>query len=216
VARALRTVIAAALVAATVCSAWAQPAPNPEQQRLQQERAQDIREMARQQGANMGVVTMAFGGDGQGNLMRMGGPGNAQGVPEQMILVDADVQWVFVIHGCTLYRYEAAADGALEAGIEVDLRTPDEVERGEAAEGAFIWPDPAMVPVTAEWSALTNSLMVLRGGVLMQFSPELESLAEFDMRTEREKQVPRIRVQMGPVPAPQAPPAPPPPDAAGQ
>jgi len=213
VTRVLRTVIAAVLVSATVQVACAQPAPNAEQERLQQERARDFQEMARQQGAgqNVGVVTMAFGGDGQGNLVRMGGPGNTPTVPEQMILVEGDVQWVFVIHGCTLYRYAAAADGTLEAGIEVDLRTPDEVERGEAAEGAFIWPDPAMVPVTAEWSALTNSLMVLRGGVLMQFSPELESLAEFDMRTEREKQVPRVRVQMRAAPQP-----PPPPDAVEQ
>gem|GEM_PF-6698845 len=44
---------------------------------------------------------------------------------------------------------------------------------------------------------------MLRGGLLMQFSPELECLAEFDLRSEREKQQPQVRVR----PAPGAPPA---------
>ena len=114
-----------------------------------------------------------------------------------------------MIRGHTLYRYIAGADGALQAGPEVDLRTPEETERAEEAADAFIWPDPAMVPVRAEWSARSNSLIVLRSGLLMQFSPELECLAEFDLRSEREKQQPQVRVLMRPAPPPPPPAAPP-------
>lgn len=210
--RVARGLIPLALVAALACAARAQPGPQPDdEQRLQRERAERMQDILRQQGAG-GVFSMVLGADGAGNIMRLGGPGGAVEVPELLILVDADVQLVFVVRGHTLYRFVTGADGALEADTEVDLRTAEEVERAGDAGDAFIWPDPAMVPVTAEWSALTGSLMVLRGGVLMQFSPALEALAEFDLRTEREKQGPRIRMQMrpgpprddGPPPAPEA------------
>ena len=215
--RALKGVVVFALLAATAAATLAQPAPNPnDQQRLEEERVQALQEMARQQAGGGNAFQVVLGGDGRGSFIGPGAPGGGQ-MPEELILVtEGDAaQLLFVIRGHTLYRYIAGADGALQAGPEVDLRTPEETARAEEAGEAFVWPDPAMVPVRAEWSARSNSLIVLRGGLLMQFSPELECLAEFDLRSEREKQQPQVRVLMRPAPpAPPAAPGPPPPPGA--
>lgn len=202
----------ALLVAAGLTFAQPDPGDAAEQERLEQERIRDIREMARQQAAPPGVQVWGMAMDGPGNIMRIGGPGRAEAVPEQMILVGAagGAQWVFVIHGFTLRRYATAQGQPLELQAEADLRTEEELERAADTDDAYIWPDPAMVPAAAEWSEMSGTLLVLRGGVLTQFSPELEALAQFDLRTEREKQGPRIHVRMQPGPMP----PPPPPDAA--
>ncbi len=153
--RALKGVVVFALLAATAAATLAQPAPNPnDQQRLEEERVQALQEMARQQAGGGNAFQVVLGGDGRGSFIGPGAPGGGQ-MPEELILVtEGDAaQLLFVIRGHTLYRYIAGADGALQAGPEVDLRTPEETERAEEAGDAFIWPDPAMVPVRAEWSA---------------------------------------------------------------
>jgi len=196
--------LVAALVAATCPAALAQgeQAPNDDQQRLRQEQAEQFRQMG-QQGV-MGQV-IAIGADGRGNITRIG-PGMREEMPEQIILTGATVDVVYVIRGYMIYRYQANRELVPEA--EADMRTDDEAEQMEAAAGAMIWPDPAMVPVKAQFAPNSNTLIVLRGGYLLQFSDQLELLAEFDLRTEAEKRRPRVQMRMGPAGPPPPPGAP--------
>ncbi|MFW6437795.1 MAG: hypothetical protein ACOCZ7_02170 [Armatimonadota bacterium] len=203
------TIALAALSAILAGAAFAQEGLTPEdRERLEQERIERMRDLAREQGAGPAIQVWGMAGEGPGAMTRIGGP--VQRMPEELIFVeDGPEQVVFLIRGHTLHRYVAGVDGPLSSTGHFDLRTDQEIERAEDAEDAFTWPDPAMVSVTAKWSAASNSLIVLRGGVLTQFPLRgLEPLASFDLRTEREKQSsPRVQVRMqpGPLPPPPAP-----------
>lgn len=195
-----------ALLAFVAIEAVAQPEAQPEndQERLQRERAEQLRNLAQQ--GPMGQV-IAITGDGRGGFTRFG-PG-AEQIPEQIILTGATEHVVYIVRGFMIYRYDANPELALVA--EVDMRTEDEAQRMEQAQGQMIWPDPAMVPVKAEFAPNSNTLVVLRGGYLLQFSADLDLLAEFDLRTEAEKNRPRVQMRMGPVVQPPAEVPPPPP-----
>jgi len=197
--RVLRTIAPVALGAVLACVAFAQPGPN-------------TRQPVRPQGAGQAIQVWGMAGDGPGTMMPMGGPGQAQGIPEQMIVVSLreGVDTIYMVRGYTLYRYDAG--NALQLAAQVDLRTDEEIRRAaQAGDGGLIWPDPAMLPVLAEYAPESGTLLVLRGGILRQYNAALEQMVEFDLRSEREKQGgPRIQVRMQPGPLP----PPPPPDEA--
>ena len=212
--RAFVATLTAAVLAASFASA--QPAADAEndQERLQREQREQLRDLGRQQMAPPGVQVWGMAVDGRGRMMPMGGPGQAQGVPEQIIITGEGRDRVYVIHGYMLRHYLTAPVAPLALQGEADLRTDEELERAVDAGGAFVWPDPAMVPVKATYAPESRTLLVLRGGILRQYSSDLEVLAQFDLRTEREKQGgPRIQIRMQPGPPPDDGPPPPGPDA---
>lgn len=198
--------ILSAVIMGTSPAVWAQddrPADAQQQQRLREEQAQQFRQLA-QQGV-MGQV-IAIGADGRGNIARIG-PGMREPIPEQIILTGETTDIVYVIRGHMIYRYRA--DRELAAEAEADMRSEEEVQQVPAAPGEIVWPDPALVPVIARFAPNSNTLIVLRGGRLLQYSDQLELLAEFDLRTEAEKQRPRVQVRMRPGPPGEPPPPPP-------
>ncbi len=225
-ARATRAVaLVSALVSLAACAAWGQPdAPGDQaadQERLRQERAEHLRQMAQQQqqqpAAMRYVITMDGGGPGQ--MRRMGGPPDPEMVPAQVYVAG---DFVYVARGYMLCQF--LTDDALEMVAEADLRTEDE-RAGEVRPGVVMGrPDPAMVPVRVEFGENGDLLFVLRGYMFRLYYAEgLELVGEFDLRTEEERNRPP-RPQMaiprppggmiGPPEGPPAlgPPAPPPPE----
>ncbi|MGC9320385.1 MAG: hypothetical protein ACP5KN_20295 [Armatimonadota bacterium] len=193
----LVSTLAALLVTATVCCAQDDEGGEVAQddaERLDRERIEHLREMARQQavGAQRYVIQLP----GEGQMPRIAGPPAPEMVPTQLHVV---ADHLYVVRGWMLRQY--LADGRLELQAEVDLRGEDE-RPGDAGPPAM--PpglDAATVPVHVEFSADGDSVYVLRGYMLRQLSADgLREMAAFDLRTEEERRRPRIRMRMEPFP----------------
>ena len=217
-----RLIVSAFVAVALACVAGpvlAQGDEAADRERLRQEQAQQLRELAQQQGQpGAQRFVIGVGGDGMGQMQRMGPP-DPEMVPTQMYL---GAGRIYVVRGYMLYQFSTG--DVLEQTAQVDLRTGDEQAAPQPPEGGrmLLSPDPATVPVSVEFSADRMVLFVLRGYMLYQFSAEgLTQVAEFDLRSEEERNRPRVQMRMmmgpggprgdGPPPPPDAaPPAPPP------
>lgn len=193
--RAWRLLLTGTLAGVLAGVAVAQRAPDADedvQQRLQRERMERFRELAPRQIDGPAVQIL-------------------RGTPvEQMILAGEEADLLFIIRGHALRAYGAGPGEALRLLVEADLRSEEELNRAEEAGDRPVLPDPGMVPVRAHWARLSGTLVVLRGGVLRQYSGELDLLAEFDLRTERERRLlpPVIEMRIGPRPDDGPPPPP--------
>jgi len=170
-----------------------------DRERLQQEQAQQLRQLAQQQDMPPGAqhVVIGIGGDGMGQARRIGPP-EPEMVPAQMY---PGAGCIYVVRGYMLHQFSTG--GVLEQIAQADLRTSDEQAAPQPPEGGrmLLSPDPAMVPVSVEFNPDKTMLFVLRGYVLHQFSAEgLTQVAEFDLRSEDERNRPRVqmRMMMGP------------------
>lgn len=202
-----RGVLAVVLVLGAGMAAWPQnDAPDAAQQpgereRLRRERAEHLRELARQEAVGPVGVVIAAGGDGAARVLRIGGPPAPEMVPVRMYRTE---DYLYVLRGYMLYQF--VADDVLEQTAQVDLRTEEEQALPNAPPGppGFVGPDPAMVPVELQFSDGGDFLFLLRGYMLRQYAAEgLELVAEFDLRTEEERNRPRPpRPEPGPIAPP--------------
>ncbi len=200
--------IALGCLAAPTLAQEDQPA---DRERLQREQAEQLRDLAQQQAMPPGAqhVVIGIGGDGMGQVRRIGPPAPEM-VHAQMYL---GAGCIYVVRGYMLYQF--ATGDVLEQTAQVDLRTGDEQAAPQPPEGGrmLLSPDPATVPVSVEFNADKTVLYVLRGYMLYQFAAEgLTQVAEFDLRSEEERNRPRVqmRMMMGPGGPPgQGPPPPP-------
>ncbi len=192
--------VAGALVAAVTCPVglvMAQGDPAGDRERLQREQAQQLQELARQQAqAGLQGFVVGVGADGM-RQMRPIGPPDPEMVPAQMHLVG---DRLYVIRGYMLYQF--AIGDALADPVQVDLRTAEERnELPPQPPGRDMMmlrlPDPAAVPVDVQFTPDGGSLFVRRGYMLYHFAADgLAQLAEFDLRSEEERNHPRVRMRM--------------------
>lgn len=206
--RLMMMVLAVSLLAACV-PAIGQDAPPAadDQQRLRREQAEQFRQMAQPIPPGAQAFTIMVGGDGAGPMRRIGGPLDPPLVPGEMHLVGG---WLYVVRGFMLHQFRVGE--TLEALGAVDLRTEEEIAAEPPQPGMMVigGPDPAAVPVSLTFSADGVRLFVLRGYMLRQYAAEgLKLLAEFDLRSEEERNRPRVEMRMGPggPPPPPGPPA---------
>ncbi|MEA3403223.1 MAG: hypothetical protein U9R79_18415 [Armatimonadota bacterium] len=190
-------IVAALLFTATLCCAQDDEggeAAQDDVERLQRERIEHLREMARQQAAGPQRYVIQLPGEGQ--MARIGGPPAPEMVPAQLHVVG---DYVYVVRGWMLRQY--LADDRLELQAAVDLRSEDELPPEGGPPAMRRGPDAAAVPVHVRFSANGDLIYVLRGYILRQFLAEgMQQMAEFDLRTEEERRRPRIQMRMGPFP----------------
>lgn len=205
--------LVSALVIMVCPAVFAQGDQPGDRERLQREQAEQFRQMGQMQQMPPGAqaFTVMVGGDGAGQVRRIGGPLDPAMVPGEMHLVG---DLLYVVRGFTLHQFRTGDE--LEALCEVDLRTEDESAAAPPQPGMVMIgrPDPAAVPVSLRFSEDGTQVFVLRGYMLRQFAAEgLELLAEFDLRSQEERNRPRVEMRMGPAgpPPPGGQPPPPPP-----
>lgn len=208
--RLIGLVLVSVLVTVLCPAVFAQGDQPADRERLQREQAEQFRQLGQQVPPGAQAFTIMVGGEGGAQVRRVGGPLDPALVPAEMHLVG---ERLYVVRGFTLHQFRTGDE--LEALCEVDLRTEDEIAAGPPPPGMIIGrPDPAAVPVSLKFSEDGARVFVLRGYMLRQFAAEgLELVAEFDLRSQEERNRPRMEMRMGPAgpPPPGAQPPPPPP-----